>query len=764
MCGLIGWVQTGKNMTPDKTAAEFVAEQYEEQYQRGQKGFGLTEIHDDGTVKVLRATEPIKFLVDLKMSKAKHIIAHHRQPTSTDNEIGQTHPIPVMNEELQYDWLVHHNGVIRNATELKKKHVELKYEYFTAYEQYYTGGTNTYEKFNDSEAFAIELVRYLENKSPEIDVVGTVAFIAVKMKDNKVVDIVIGRNDGNPLEIMDYGYGNIFASALDYGDKVEAERAITFRAIYGKKSGKLIEFKKLEDTPELIFHKEIKTVVPDVPARNVYAHADDDDDDNLNWARTMGFGVRGRDDERTGGAPADVKKQMNDLERHTEAYGDHHTIKTCHKAEFHIYESRKHMAEYGHKHTALECSMPEFHHVNALPPAAAPAKKEEVTFLSVFDALHASKIGDVFRDADAQAHEAIAGFDLGEFSKSYAEGDIDTCDEMWDKYLEGFSEVADYDEVVKDAIDIEIEFTECESEEDFIKAAKIGVNLKMSKLAEQLNPLFKLQAFMEAALYIGFKLQSTQAEGGPSEGVIIIDPTDEEIEESGNHAFDDKKEDNKEFHMSLWPKGHKISQCKHPEFHSDLKSIDLKPFEARHEEFWGAGHNSVHCKMPEFHQSKTAADTVAKAIKDLKDKETLPTPREIHFSKWGQHTVDQCGTQEFHAKRIIAKPMDSKESPSEEAETALQILAENAEQMESEHILSEATWVSDQIQRAAVLEIGTNLGKLGELAGEHGMKIQIPFYLTKMNDVVDAAGKRFNKLAEIVSYARDKDAAGAFHL
>ena len=102
-------------------AQEWVAEQYEDQSHRGQRGFGLTEIDQRGIVKVRRAVEPVKMLVDLRLTKVNNILLHHRSPTSSENSIGQTHPLYVIHDELKYDWLINHNGVIGNTEELRRR-------------------------------------------------------------------------------------------------------------------------------------------------------------------------------------------------------------------------------------------------------------------------------------------------------------------------------------------------------------------------------------------------------------------------------------------------------------------------------------------------------------------------------------------------------------------------------------------------------------------------------------------------------------------
>lgn len=209
MCGIIAVI----SKKGDKEAArETLLEQYEAQYSRGTKGFGLVEITKD-TVRVRRATESTKALIDVVRSDASILLFHHRFPTSTDNNIKQTHPIVVSNKELKYDWLILHNGVIVNAVEIKKDHDKLEYEYTTNCK------TNTTHSngFNDSEAFAIELARFMEGKADKIKTRGATAFIGVKLvkKTQKPIAIFWGRGPSNPMQIYENENLLILASDID---------------------------------------------------------------------------------------------------------------------------------------------------------------------------------------------------------------------------------------------------------------------------------------------------------------------------------------------------------------------------------------------------------------------------------------------------------------------------------------------------------------------------------------------------------------------
>lgn len=194
---------------------------YLDQKHRGSQGFGYVAFYKDGKggkISVGRSTEESEIRTQIMNEHSSMIMFHHRFPTSTPNVVEATHPIYVSHDELDFDYFVVHNGVIRNATELRTKHENLKYVYSTIIEsevvthhtskktgaKYFTGGTKT-EKFNDSEALAIEVARVLDGMTSVIDAVGTIAIIAWKInkETGKLVSISYGHNSGNPLTISD---------------------------------------------------------------------------------------------------------------------------------------------------------------------------------------------------------------------------------------------------------------------------------------------------------------------------------------------------------------------------------------------------------------------------------------------------------------------------------------------------------------------------------------------------------------------------------
>jgi hypothetical protein len=76
------------------------------------------------------------------------------------------------------------------------------------------------EKFNDSEALAIDIALVLSGKKEVLDAVGTVAFICYETtKKGKMLNVHYGRNKGNPLN-LELGKG-FFVMKSDKGLEIE---------------------------------------------------------------------------------------------------------------------------------------------------------------------------------------------------------------------------------------------------------------------------------------------------------------------------------------------------------------------------------------------------------------------------------------------------------------------------------------------------------------------------------------------------------------
>lgn len=267
MCGIIAGFNTTtpKAKNAKATKAEQINDgiltQYEDQYNRGQKGFGLIRIEPNGKINIDRATEPTKFLLDLYMKPATMIIAHHRQPTSTENKIQQTHPIHVSNKLLKFDYYAVHNGLISNDEELKKKHEELGFQYTTKCmeftSQYYRKDAK--EKWNDSEAIAIELALFIEGKIKAIRTDNSAAFVILQVnkKTNIAQRCFFGRNGFSSALNMSKSRGKLFISSEGQGDEIKENKLYSFniRDEKMKLDSRVIPFKKEEKPKEIEIEK-----------------------------------------------------------------------------------------------------------------------------------------------------------------------------------------------------------------------------------------------------------------------------------------------------------------------------------------------------------------------------------------------------------------------------------------------------------------------------------------------------------------------------
>lgn len=225
MCGIIGVFSQGKN---SKNVNEAVRMQMEDQHERGMKGFGAVFIEQNRDYKIKRACEPSSIHVDLALNPSQMILLHHRTPTSSDNKISQTHPFLIDDGSLVSNYLVIHNGHITNHATLKKEHEDLGFVYKTALRwQKDTYHVTEWEEYNDSEAFAIELARYVENQTQEIACMGSWAFIALQInkQDNKVEKLLFGRSL-NPLN-MSLSWGNLMLSSTGPGEEIKKDTLYT---------------------------------------------------------------------------------------------------------------------------------------------------------------------------------------------------------------------------------------------------------------------------------------------------------------------------------------------------------------------------------------------------------------------------------------------------------------------------------------------------------------------------------------------------------
>lgn len=235
MCGIV-YVKREDGLPANK----MIIKRYQEQKKRGNEGFGYVAIEDGYIKDVKRATTEAEIIRLLEKEKSSEILFHHRYPTSTENYSEVTHPIVVDNKDLKHVYHVVHNGVLQNEEELKKEHNKLGFDYttefvekqITVFRDYQYESETTF--YNDSEALAIEIALFSEDKKKTIEADGTIAFIAIQSeRDGKVTAILFGRNYGNPLvreETKDF----ICIRSEGKGDNVMAHELNCFNRITGE--------------------------------------------------------------------------------------------------------------------------------------------------------------------------------------------------------------------------------------------------------------------------------------------------------------------------------------------------------------------------------------------------------------------------------------------------------------------------------------------------------------------------------------------------
>lgn len=199
MCGIIAVAKRENN---GKNTASEVLAMFEQQRERGVQGFGYVSF-DEKVKKYARFSQEVDVRKSLSSNEAISMLFHHRIPTSTPNYADTTHPIKVSHDELLHDYYVIHNGMISNDSIMHDEHVALGYEYNTTVRTEIKTLNNSFvqEQWNDSEAFAIDLVRFIEGKQDKIKSKGSIAFIALQVdkKNSTALRMYFGHNEGNPL-------------------------------------------------------------------------------------------------------------------------------------------------------------------------------------------------------------------------------------------------------------------------------------------------------------------------------------------------------------------------------------------------------------------------------------------------------------------------------------------------------------------------------------------------------------------------------------
>jgi predicted glutamine amidotransferase len=238
MCGII--------YTEGKKAIVRAINQFHQQKSRGTEGFGAVLIKKNGNYEIIRNETQRGFIDQIEDKKNIYaVLMHHRYPTSTDNEIEQTHPIKTNINNTIY--LTVHNGVISNTHDLKEKHYSEGLFYTTKIKTTKVTALKRSVRYdwNDSESLAVELAKYFERQSEEVQARGNIAFITLVIKNNKVEKMYLGRNS-NPLILKRKSEKLTIASELKKGTSIKTH------VILQKKFG--VDFKFTETAFRLKEH------------------------------------------------------------------------------------------------------------------------------------------------------------------------------------------------------------------------------------------------------------------------------------------------------------------------------------------------------------------------------------------------------------------------------------------------------------------------------------------------------------------------------
>lgn len=459
MCGLIGWLSKSPDTKVHSSrVSQYVIDQFQNQFKRGREGFGITEIYEDGFVNILRATTEPKMLLDLYRTEVKHLLLHHRNPTSSVNTLDQTHPITVEHNELKYVWNVNHNGTIGNKTELKKIHEALGYVYLTEYKETYAGHIYGEQKFNDTEAFAIELARFLEGKSENIAATGGFAFMATCSDKRGIIKkVYIGGNGYGPLNLADNGAGYMFASEERGGATVTNDTAIQFDAVYAPDPKDttaeiLCGFKMVKEPIKLLY-----------PAKLIESPLSSEYAGSMGWGHRhqAGFGQHGQGAPKAPAASRGGKK------------GD---------------DGEKSIVSFS-------------------------------SYAHIVAHVGRGKLGEIFTNTDYATHEAIERFDLKAFDDFIAQGKVEKAEDVYENFkseMIGDDESAggwlDSDDVMEHHLEpIDIKITAAPTIEETIEAYEDVTRKRMSAIAREYLPIFKLASYCECVITLAYQYQTDEA-------------------------------------------------------------------------------------------------------------------------------------------------------------------------------------------------------------------------------------------------------------
>lgn len=178
-------------------------QQFDKQRARGTQGFGLFDGQFGNIVRKAKEDGILKWLVG---HDSNLIMFHHRFPTSTVNVARAAHPHSTKDYFGDTQYIMVHNGVIRNPDDLWVEHQEQGIQYRSLLENL---------TYNDSEALLWDFALTMEGKQKEMKAYGDMAFICLKLVNGKLMNMYFGRNsrplnmyrDKDTIELSSEGRG-----------------------------------------------------------------------------------------------------------------------------------------------------------------------------------------------------------------------------------------------------------------------------------------------------------------------------------------------------------------------------------------------------------------------------------------------------------------------------------------------------------------------------------------------------------------------------
>lgn len=196
MCGIIY-----SESFEGKPVNGYIFDQYIAQKHRGQEGFGVFDGVNNHMVHAAKESRLVNWLAKPK-NESSLLLMHHRFPTSTINVRQAAHPFSTKAHFGDTQYILVHNGSVRNADELFVAHQELGIDYYSFLQD------NT---FNDSEALLWDFALTMEGKQKKMAAYGGIAFICLKLEKGKVKKMYFARNT-NPLNMLRDEQGIVLSS------------------------------------------------------------------------------------------------------------------------------------------------------------------------------------------------------------------------------------------------------------------------------------------------------------------------------------------------------------------------------------------------------------------------------------------------------------------------------------------------------------------------------------------------------------------------